>query len=171
MPSESSSGDADQLRIRPLSNILEEHPHFQEPRLIKIDTDGSDFEILLSSMDIIKRVHPVLFYEHSLEHRNDSLGQSLEAISNLIAAGYKCFFIYDNFGNFMETISNDFVKRFVDLNRYIMSNMLFGRQVYYVDVCAFTGENEDLADQLYKYHSTFLDSCINQAGWQTQTGS
>jgi hypothetical protein len=47
-----------------------------------------------------------------------------------------------------------------------MSHAIFGRQVYYLDVCAFSEADTDLAMKLHAYHQGLLDSCIRKAGWQ-----
>jgi hypothetical protein len=143
-----------------------EHPRFATPRLIKIDTDGADFEIISSSMDVIAKSHPVLYFEYTLAERKDSLPASIAAITRLSEAEYSRFLVYDNFGNLLHVITSDVVRNFMDLNRYLMSNLLFGRAVYYCDVCAFTANDEDLAEGLYRYQSQLVNDAIKRGGWQ-----
>jgi hypothetical protein len=79
--------------------------------------------------------------------------------------GYGKFFVYDNFGNLMEVVSVDIAQRFADLNRYLMSNILFGKAVYYLDVCAFAADDLDVADTLHRYQRQLVDLNSRRNGW------
>jgi hypothetical protein len=87
----------------------------------------------------------------------------LEAIAGLQAVGYRYFLIYDNFGHFMGFIDDQAQGRFADLNRYLMSHLFFGRQIFYFDVCALSGCDADLAHLLHRLHRDMLDSHIGKA--------
>src|SRR3981189_2700602 len=98
---------AAQIPIRPLADVLRDHPRFRAPRLIKTDTDGTDFDILLSSLDVIGACRPILYFEYKPDIRQDGIAQSIQAITALRAAGYTRFLVYDNFGNYLETVGHD----------------------------------------------------------------
>jgi hypothetical protein len=115
---------------------------------------------------VISDLCPVLYFEYDPTFRKDGIKASLEAISALDAIGYKHFFVYDNFGHLMDFINEDAISRFTHLSRYIMSHLLFGRQIYYLDVCAFSLNDGDLADKLYIYHRDTADANIREAGWE-----
>ena len=158
---------AAQIPIRPLADVLQDHPRFRAPRLIKTDTDGTDFDILLSSLDVIGACRPILYFEYKPDIRQDGIAQSIQAITALRAAGYTRFLVYDNFGNYLETVGHDAAERFSDLNRYLLSHAIFGhRDIHYLDVCAFCAQDEDLAVQLRDYHRRQLDERIRQTGLQ-----
>jgi FkbM family methyltransferase len=158
---------AAQIPVRPLADVLRDHPRFGRPRLIKTDTDGADFDILLSSLDVIGACRPILYFEYKPDIRQDGIAQSIQAITALGAAGYTRFVVYDNFGNYLETVEHDAAERFLDLNRYLLSHAIFGhRDIHYLDVCAFGAQDEDLAVQLRDYHRRLLDERIRQAGLQ-----
>ena len=167
IPSLAGDGKIGELPVRPLGDILRDHPRFQRPRLIKIDTDGSDFEILHASIELIQQLRPVLFFEYDPTFHRDGVRTGMQALSELRAAGYGHFLVYDNFGHFMDHISAHAMTRFEDLNRYIMSHLLFGRQICYLDVCAFCAEDADLATQLHQHHRDLIDANMRQAGWQS----
>jgi FkbM family methyltransferase len=157
------------LPVRPLADILREHPAFLRPRLLKTDTDGSDFEILLSATGLLRDALPVLFFEYDPTFREDGAASGKRTIAELVAIGYRSFCVYDNFGNFLEIVRHDPVGRFADLNRYLLSHLFFGRRVLYLDVCAFSSADEDLAAQVHAFHSEIIDNCSLQAGqhiWQ-----
>jgi FkbM family methyltransferase len=153
------------IRIRPLSDILRDHPRFARPRLIKIDTDGSDYDILLSSADVIADVHPILFFEYLVDLRRDGLRQSIESIIRLQQLGYDHFLVYDNFGNFVQLLETEITERFRDINRYLMSQRFFGQTIiYYYDICAFVSADSDLAFELKSFHQAQIEGCIRDAG-------
>ena len=155
---------AAQIPVRPLADVLREHPRFARPRLIKTDTDGADFDILLSSLDVIGACRPILHFEYKPDIRPDGMAQSIHAIAALGAAGYTRFLVYDNFGNYLEMVEHDAAERFGDLNRYLLSHAIFGRRdIHYLDVCAFGAQDEDLAIQLRDYHRGMVDARIRGA--------
>jgi len=154
----------ERLPVRLLADILRDHPAFVRPRLLKSDTDGSDFEILLSSIDVLRASMPVLFFEYDPTFRQDGAEAGIRTIEALASIGYRSFCIYDNFGNFMEIVRGDVVDRLADLSRYLMSHLFFGRQIYYLDICAFSSADADLAGQLHEFHSETIDNSIRQAG-------
>ncbi len=157
----------DQLRIEPLDVILSAHPRFKRSRLLKTDTDGSDFDILISSIDFIRTNLPVLYFEYDPTFRKDGVACGLEVIEQLAAAGYDKMFIYDNFGNFLEFIEWNVTDRMRDLSRFVMSHLLLGRQIYYLDVCAFSDADGDIAADLLQFHRSMIDSHIRLGGWRT----
>jgi FkbM family methyltransferase len=159
-----SAPAAGALSVQTLAGILDAHPAFSAPRLLKSDTDGADFEILLSSTELLKICHPVLFFEYDPTLRQDGLKASLEAIAALEACGYRSFLIYDNFGNFLEAVHGNPLARFAELNRYLMSHAMFGRQIYYLDVCALSEADRDLAQALVDFHAAFIDERIAEPG-------
>jgi FkbM family methyltransferase len=166
-PAFAPADSASQIPVRPLADVLRDHPRFRRPRLIKTDTDGADFDILLSSLDVIGACRPILYFEYKPDIRQDGIAQSIQAITALQAAGYTQFVVYDNFGNYLETVGHDAAERFTDLNRYLLSHAIFGhRDIHYLDVCAFWAQDEDLAVQLRDYHRRHLDERIRQTGLQ-----
>ena len=165
-PAAAAPAGGERMPVRPLADILRDHPAFMRPRLLKSDTDGADFEILLSSIPVLRASMPVLYFEYDPTLRQDGVESGIRAIEALVSIGYGSFCVYDNFGNFLENVRRDVVERFVDLSRYLMSHFFFGQQIYYFDVCAFSPADEDLAVQLHEFHSETIDDCIRQAGRQ-----
>jgi FkbM family methyltransferase len=153
------------VRMRPLSDILRDHPRFARPRLIKIDTDGLDFEILLSSRDVIAETHPILFFEYTLDVRQDACRQSIAAISRLQELGYDRFLVYDHAGHFLRVIDGDVIGPFRDMNRYFMSQRLAGHWIiHHFDIAAFSTADADLALALRDAHRAMIDQGIRDAG-------
>ncbi|MEI8373981.1 MAG: FkbM family methyltransferase [Planctomycetota bacterium] len=130
------------LPVRRLESILRVHPQFEVPQLVKIDTDGYDFRIILSHLPFLLTRKPVLFFEYIVDAR-PSYEQSLECIDALIRLGYEQFFVFDNFGNFLlSTTTRDTLR---DLNLYLLSNAMFGTAVNYLDICAIPDSHQIVA--------------------------
>ncbi len=165
LPATASKPSGRTILARPISDILRDHPRFARPRLIKIDTDGQDFEILLSLGDVIAETHPILFFEYTLDMRKDACRQSIAAVSHLRDFAYDRFLVYDYAGNFLQLIDGDVIERFQDLNRYLMSQRLFGhRIIHHCDVAAFCSADADLALELRSNHRAMIDQGIRDAG-------
>jgi FkbM family methyltransferase len=86
------AGDAE-LPAKPLGRILDEHPRFARPALLKLDTDGMDVPILLANLDLLERLRPVLFFEY-----DPYLGAAPEIFERLCEAGYGVAEWFENTG-------------------------------------------------------------------------
>jgi len=147
---ESTTGNTGMsVPMKSLETVLSEHPVFSDPRLIKIDTDGMDFRILLESKSYLQKSRPVLYFEYDPKFQSTSDEEALRAITALVFIGYTRFLIYDNFGNYMMTASG--TETFQELNAYLRSNRKNGFAVYYFDVCALTDDDKDLFEDIRAY--------------------
>lgn len=104
--------------------------------LLKIDTDGYDFEIILGSKSLISEIKPSIFFEYEV-NSSEQFAESIEVIEYLQTLGYT-FIIFDNYGNFLCSVEENFVKNFKEINSYIKSSLLNGGGIYYIDVFATT---------------------------------
>ena len=119
-----------------LSEILRDNEILPDSlELIKIDTDGFDFDILLANEPIIKEYKPNLYFEYDINFNERNELDSLEVIKMLESLGYG-FVIYDNFGNLMNIVENECEREFIKLNRYITSCRKNGGGIHYCDVFA-----------------------------------
>ena len=119
---------------------------FYQRSLLKIDTDGFDFEIIVSSIRFLAKCAPVLFFEYYIGFRAQDEELSLKAITELMRIGYDRFMVWDNFGHFMG--SADAHKTFVELNAFLRSNRENGTAIYCLDVCAFHNRDRDVFNLL-----------------------
>jgi FkbM family methyltransferase len=87
------------LRSKPLAQILEEHPAFREPALLKLDTDGMDVPIVLASLDLLARTRPVLFFEY-----DPHLGATPDVFERLREIGYRRLDVYENTGELAQSV-------------------------------------------------------------------
>jgi hypothetical protein len=128
--------------MKSLKTILQKYPQFLETKLLKIDTDGYDFGIIKNSLELIAVLKPVVFFEYYLDLLDDWNFESISTIFELMKLQYKHFIIYDNFGNYMFSISD--IEQFKDLNAYLKSNKKYKQIIYYFDVGAFHQDDDDL---------------------------
>ena len=123
-----------------LSEILKENniqPVFLE--LIKIDTDGFDFDIILANEHIIKEYKPNLYFEYDICFNQSDDLDSLNVIKLLESFGYG-FVIYDNYGNLMNIVEDNCEQEFIKINHYITSCRKYGGGICYCDIFATTNK-------------------------------
>jgi FkbM family methyltransferase len=90
------------LRSRTLGQVLDAHPRFREPALVKLDTDGMDVPILLAELDLLARLRPALFFEY-----DPHLGADPVVFERLREIGYREVHVYENTGELARTTTLD----------------------------------------------------------------
>lgn len=104
--------------------------------LIKVDTDGFDWECILSLEELLKATDGYIYWENQLDKDNIKQRQGyIELVRYLEEAGYEDFFCFDNFGNYIAHGNGEFL---IEINNYLdrMNNKKTARTFYYVDVLA-----------------------------------
>jgi FkbM family methyltransferase len=135
-------------KLRSLRAILADHPRFARSKLLKIDTEGFDFEIIKQSIDFASEARPVIFFEYDPQFHPEEAGAGLETVQALKSAGYSDFIYYDNFGNFLLHCGAGDNTILADLDSYLASNRRHGTAVYYFDVCALHHEDAELVPEI-----------------------
>jgi len=87
------------LPAKPLKQVLEDHPRFAAPAVLKLDTDGLDVPILLANLDLLARLRPVLFFEY-----DPHLGARPEVFTRLREAGYHTAEWFEHTGKLAGTV-------------------------------------------------------------------
>jgi FkbM family methyltransferase len=153
----SEEATANTAKIQSLAAILSNHTDFINSKLLKIDTDGFDFFIINKSIDIIEKLKPVLYFEYDISFAEKGEQQGLQTIQSLFDIGYEYFLVYDNFGNYLISLSNQEYERFLDLTAYLDSSRKKSKtpSVYYFDVCAFVEDDFDLFEEVRFMELTF----------------
>ncbi|MBV9997024.1 MAG: FkbM family methyltransferase [Caulobacteraceae bacterium] len=137
------------VRTQTLPDIVEEHPRFGNSRLLKIDTDGFDSKIILSSLDFIATLKPVIFVEFSPGFNEQEGRECQEMLEALRSVGYCRFHVFDNFGNHMLCLRDDELHQMRSLSAYVKSTLRDLRPaLFYYDICATTADDIDLSDAL-----------------------
>jgi FkbM family methyltransferase len=121
-----------------------------KPRLIKIDTDGFDYDVLNSGLDLINEHKPILFFECNPESQIQLIGY-LDTLKKLEQLNYKNFYIFDNFGEFILNSSD--INQITNLIRYFLNQST--RTFYYIDILAVVTPDTELADAaINEYNQT-----------------
>lgn len=125
--------------------------------LIKVDTDGFDFDVLLSGNTILKDEKPILFWENEIKTENQKNGYN-ELYDFLESNGYTHLFIFDNFGNLM--LENSNFKTLSDLTEYIysMNQQKSTRTIYYNDILAVCPNNLNIANNAINEYKRLIKS-------------
>jgi len=140
-----ASGTAGSITTRSFTEILRDHPKFADSKLLKIDTEGCDFEILSQADEMLGKAKPVIFFEYAPHFRPDDPDAGLRTLTRLTKLGYSSLLYYDNFGNLLATVSSEQPGLFQQFHAYLSSNRKFGTAVHYFDICAFHEVDRPLA--------------------------
>ncbi|WP_395703424.1 FkbM family methyltransferase [Aquabacterium sp.] len=92
--------DGARLQRRTLDDLIEEQ-HFAPVNLLKIDTDGHDFEVLEGGLRSIARDRPAVLFECDVFGRADYPQRVLSALDAFARCAYTRYLVYDNFGHLM----------------------------------------------------------------------
>ena len=87
----------------PLSEILVTFPNFKQSKLLKIDTDGFDCQILAAELDWISRARPVVFIEYDPFLTQVQEYDSSRIFSEVASVGYKLAVFWENTGQYLLT--------------------------------------------------------------------
>jgi FkbM family methyltransferase len=139
--------------MQSLASVIEEFSPFKNSKILKIDTDGLDLEIIRMSKDVIGNLKPVVYFEYdiSFNFKNNSLHDAINILNFLGDLGYRRFMIFDNFGNHISSFCDYDKRHFFDLTNYLFSNLYKSGQpaIYYFDICAFHEEDVDIFKNIY----------------------
>ena len=124
--------------------------------LIKIDTDGWDAECILSLGKILEVISPYIYFESQIDNYKE-YEQYQKCIQFLQDMNFNCFFVFDNFGNFLFECSAEQVKNIYDY-LWRMQMKKSTRTFFYVDILACTQEkSEKCRETIKNYLKSVLD--------------
>lgn len=109
-------------------------------KLLKIDVDGYDFDVLDSSLGVLKKYSPVVFFETDFDYDFQLEGYK-KTLSSIKDIGYENFVIFDNFGEVVLRTSDLLV--IDELFEYVrrMNLERSTRTIYYFDILAFVASD------------------------------
>ncbi len=127
--------------VRDLISLLGDHPRFARPRVIKVDTDGHDADILTAAAPLLGELRPVLFFEHDpgLAAAVGS-GDPADLFAVLAVLGYEHFISFTNVGQLVGTDRADRLPGLVERSRRLGSS----GQPPYLDVVALHADDAGL---------------------------
>jgi FkbM family methyltransferase len=128
--------------------------------LIKIDTDGYDYDIINSGFNIIKLHKPIIFFEAYCVDKNKLFNYN-KTLNNLNKLGYVEWAVFDNCGSLiLKNISTKLVKELLiyTYRQYI------GKQygVPYFDIAAYSSKYKNLVKKTLTQYSKFSENKILQ---------
>jgi FkbM family methyltransferase len=90
-----------EMKRQPLDEIVDNMPEFKDANILKIDTDGHDFEVIAGAAKLILSSQPTVLFECDVFGNEKYLNDCLRVLKLLQSSGYSLCLIYDNFGNLM----------------------------------------------------------------------
>jgi FkbM family methyltransferase len=137
-------GGQEQIRFTTLGPLLDRHPRFAGSKLLKIDTDGFDCDIIKSEQAVLADLRPVLFFEYAPDMYRDPRA-AFEAFRSLRDAGYRTVLAYLNHGEFLVAADLDDGALLEDLHAFVTGHAAYGQpSPRYLDLCAFHAEDADV---------------------------
>lgn len=118
--------------------------------LLKIDTDGHDFEVLRGARGVLARCQPGVLFECDAFGDPDYARECMSTLALFEGAGYRECLAYDNFGHILGRFS---LSRHAELADLIFSQIT--RAHHYLDVLVMRDE------QLDAFHRRELEHFVN----------
>ena len=139
-----ASGDPNALKSQSLDSLANSYAlQLDSVLLLKVDTDGFDYDVIQSASNILRGAQPMVFFECQIDTYEQKLQyfDLFEFLSNL---GYREWALFDNFGGLItKTPDVSQVKNFIDY----MFEQLEGRStrtMYYLDILVSTAKSSTL---------------------------
>jgi hypothetical protein len=129
----------------------------QNPNVIKIDTDGHDFEVIKGAKRTIAEKLPAVLFECDVFENTNFVEDCLDTLHFFKECGYNYFIVYDNFGAL--------IGRFPLSNLSSFKNLLFYKLIsstfYYFDILVMI---DDDLNEFYRMEiDYFIKSIKNEA--------
>lgn len=140
------------IEPRSLVKIVEDNPGFKNARLWKLDIEGLESEVILSSMNLIKKAFPVLFVEifpRICKSRGITLAPLLVELKNV---GYHYAIYFNTFGLAQWAFS-----LYDIIDNYQLETLIDAGFGAHADVCFFHQQDANLFDELkqQKFNSAY----------------
>lgn len=126
--------------------------------LLKVDTDGYDFDVISSAEEILSHSEPILFWENEISEDFQNIGFN-NLYYLLEKKGYTHIYIFDNFGNLMIEEADFATLRNINSYVYTMKKYNCTRTIYYTDILASTERNYTF---VRKAIDEYKAECINK---------
>lgn len=139
------------LRKMPLDAIVAEHPDFGHIDVIKIDTDGHDFEVIKGSITVLSEQQPIVLWECDAFDNANYVENCIEIFEIFRKCGYNQFLVYDNFGYLMGRYALDHI----DPVRHLLFFQLTS-PFYYFDILVMKDEDLQL------FHKSEIDFFVGR---------
>jgi len=141
-----------------IDSIVAQYKERGDFNLLKIDTDGHDFEVLSGAKAFIEKSQPFLYFEVDAFSNPQFVEDCVDTLEFLQQAGYGKVFMYDNFGNFMGLFETS--------NISCIKNLLFyklTKEYYYFD---FLLMKDQYVGEFYKLEVEYFVNAIKDVRLQ-----
>lgn len=131
------------------SQSLDEIISKKKIKLLKSDVDGFDYEVLDSSMSIIKKSKPIIFFECQYNFMYQKLGY-IRTLKKLEKIGYCYWIVFDNYGEVMVKTNN--INIVIQLIEYIWQQNTgkTTRSIFYYDILTVQKKNLSFINKVVK---------------------
>jgi FkbM family methyltransferase len=149
---QTGSSGSGSVATESLESILADHPRFLRPRLIKLDTDGHDADILLEAAAVLAASQPLVFFEFDPPMAARAGGTDpYAALELLVRLGYCRALFFTNTGDLAGVLD---AAEWSSEVPALTAEAGPGRPVAYFDVCAFGPDDGRLADHIERRERT-----------------
>lgn len=139
--------DANLVTTDTLDNIFN-RSNLNALDLLKVDTDGHDFEVLKGARTLIRNYSPAILFECDSFTNSNYINDALDLFDFLRSCGYRSVLVYDNFGYLFG--------KFDLVNEDIFRNLLnyqLNSEFYYYDILVM---REDMLCKFADEEKAFL---------------
>jgi FkbM family methyltransferase len=135
-----------------LTQLVKSQDSLVRLRLLKTDTDGTDWDVINSGLEIIKESQPIIIFECAPQDDDAFLAyqSTFEKLSNL---GYQHFYIFDNYGEHVCCVNK--IGTLVDFMRYCYKQS--HRTIHYIDVVACVAADTALVESAIKEFNSVIN--------------
>ena len=135
------------IEITTLDSLIEKNYECEGAKLLKIDTDGYDNQILYGAKIYLTKIKPVIYFEYDNEFLKENGENGLDIFDYLEKLRYKTLIFFDNRGRFLISIDITNKRNLTQLDTYIKNRE--GSFAYY-DIAVFHSEDNDIAESFIK---------------------
>jgi FkbM family methyltransferase len=140
---------------RTIDSIVREYKDRGDFNLLKIDTDGHDFEVLAGAKEFIANSLPFLYFEVDAFSNPHFVEDCLGTLEFLCATGYRKLFIYDNFGSLLGTFESDDV---LSVKRFLFYKLT--KKGYYFD---FLLMRDSFVEEFYQLEIEYFANALTDS--------
>ena len=137
------------IKSKTLDDILNDFENIEKINLLKVDTDGFDYDVLESALKTIKKYKPILFFEcqYELEYQKTNYKNIIKKLQSL---GYFHWTLFDNYGEKIITTQN--LETIYSLMEYVWKQNLgkTTRTISYYDLLVCCDNNKEIVDNIIK---------------------
>ncbi len=144
------TSSSSQLIFRSLESIVGRHPKFRSFKILKIDTDGYDCQIIRKNAEIISTNKPVIFFEYAPAWLPDGKDSELCIFEFLKEMGYHGVMFYTGEGDLLYSCTLDDDWAVKQIHEYFARGSRFG------DFAVFPAVDKNLYEQILSAENAFF---------------